>query len=220
MQIKNALVVIAHPDDEVLGCAGLIRKLSSEGKQVSLMFLNNGCNLREDFDPANIKSQINAVADLLGASNVVVSNFETAEFEKYSQNSFNNEVATVVKMFEIDTIITHDSNDLHKDHRIVNEAAMVAGRFKSGSKVKNILTFPVISSSDISPTWKFAPNLYVDIADHLQTKKDAMKLYRTEYNEMVVNRGDDAIETWARFFGLQSNHTYAEAYRIIRATYD
>ncbi len=220
MKFNKILVIISHPDDEVLGCAGFIKKLTNEGKEVNILYLNDGCNIRPNFDKLELAKQMTDVCQLLGVANCYAENYRTAEFERYPQNRVNNTVSDYVKRLQPDTILTHDAYDLHKDHRITHEAVMVASRFKKGSTVKNLLTFPVISSSDISPKWKFAPNYYVDISDTLQTKMDAMKLYVTEYSEMMHNRGDDAISTWARFFGLQSNMMHAEAFTIIRGSYD
>ena len=38
----NILVVSAHPDDEILGCGGLIYKLGNSGAIVNIIFLTNG----------------------------------------------------------------------------------------------------------------------------------------------------------------------------------
>ena len=40
MTSKNALVVVAHPDDEVLGCGGMIAKLSKQGTKVNILFIS------------------------------------------------------------------------------------------------------------------------------------------------------------------------------------
>ena len=43
---KKVLVIAAHPDDEALGCGGTIYKLSSEGHNVSVLFLSDGVSSR------------------------------------------------------------------------------------------------------------------------------------------------------------------------------
>lgn len=39
---SNVLIVAPHPDDEVLGCSGLIQRLLREGKQVDVVILSGG----------------------------------------------------------------------------------------------------------------------------------------------------------------------------------
>ena len=43
LDIKDKVLVVApHPDDEVLGCSGLIQRLLSEGKRVDVVILSGG----------------------------------------------------------------------------------------------------------------------------------------------------------------------------------
>ena len=39
---NSVLIVAPHPDDEVLGCSGLIQRLLNEGKQVDVAILSGG----------------------------------------------------------------------------------------------------------------------------------------------------------------------------------
>ena len=39
---KKILVVAAHPDDEVLGCGGTIRRFTKKGAKVKILFLSDG----------------------------------------------------------------------------------------------------------------------------------------------------------------------------------
>ena len=38
--MKNVLVVVAHPDDEILGCGGTIAYHSSHGDTVRVLFIS------------------------------------------------------------------------------------------------------------------------------------------------------------------------------------
>ncbi|MDF2721650.1 MAG: hypothetical protein K0Q59_1325, partial [Paenibacillus sp.] len=42
MTIKRALVICGHPDDEVLGIGGTIKKLTNEGTEVTVLMFANG----------------------------------------------------------------------------------------------------------------------------------------------------------------------------------
>lgn len=43
LEIKDKVLIVApHPDDEVLGCSGLIQRLLSEGKRVDVVILSGG----------------------------------------------------------------------------------------------------------------------------------------------------------------------------------
>ena len=52
---KKILVVVAHPDDEVLGCGGTILKYINEGYKIDLITLTDGVSSR------NLKKQKNTI---------------------------------------------------------------------------------------------------------------------------------------------------------------
>ncbi len=215
---QRVLVVVAHPDDEVLGCGGTIRKLVDLGADVHVVYMNNGCDLREPFDASVIRKQIEEAAAVLGAT-ISVNCYATARFGEYDTLEFNSSIQSVVNELCPDLVMTHDHNDLHQDHRKVHEAVMIACRFKPTSTVKAVWTFPVISSSDISPRWAFEPDVFVSLTDkQLQSKINAMTHYKFELKQMAELRGEVGIKSWATFYGLQSGCKYAEPFRVLKMT--
>ena len=46
MKIKKILFVVAHPDDEVLGCGVIIKKFISQGLQIKIIILGEGSSCR------------------------------------------------------------------------------------------------------------------------------------------------------------------------------
>jgi LmbE family N-acetylglucosaminyl deacetylase len=212
---KKVLVVVAHPDDEVLGCAGYLLEAKHRGINTHVLYLNNGCNFRKDFNSKEIACQVHNVSKILGFK-PHIENFKTGMFDTYARNEIASVIDSYVKRIKPDTVITHISNDLHQDHRIVNEATFIACRFKSNSSVRNIMEMPVISSSEINPNFDFKPTLFVDVTNHIKEKIKAMEEYIFEVEAFKELRGESGIEGWGRFYGMHIGVQYAEAFKLIR----
>lgn len=214
MKIKRLAVIVAHPDDEVLGCGGLLLKLKNEVK-IDILYLNNGNDLRGNGKVVRYNDQI-ALVNLKLKSGCLVQNFPSARFDTEPIHDIVQSIEGFLEETEADTILTHDINDLHQDHIAVHKAVLIASRFTGKSKVKNIVTFPVISSSEVNPSWKFNPNMYVDISDVIGQKIKLMEIYEDELNAMSFHRGTEGIRIWAKFYGMRSNMKYAEVYNVLR----
>ena len=48
MNKKKVLVIVAHPDDEVLGCGGTIAKHKDIGDEVTVLIMSDGVNSRDE----------------------------------------------------------------------------------------------------------------------------------------------------------------------------
>ena len=212
---KKVLVIVSHPDDEVLGCGGLLMEYHVRNYKTYVLYLNNGCHYRNNFDASEIKNQIHNVAKILGF-HPIIENLKSGEFDSYGQRYINDIVKSYVDKIQPEIVVTHISNDLHHDHQITNIASMVASRFMHNSCVKKILEMPVISSSEINPKFDFTPNLFLDISQYIDLKQMAMEEYVYEVESFNELRGKSGIEGWARFYGMHIGVEYAEAYKIIR----
>lgn len=69
----KVLIVAPHPDDEVLGCSGLIQRLLSEGKQVDVVILSGGgkshagcCKIDESILIESRRNLSRKAAEILG----------------------------------------------------------------------------------------------------------------------------------------------------------
>ena len=211
---KNIAVIVAHPDDEVLGCGGLLLKLKDKCK-INILYLNGGNDFRVNGDNFGYSHQVAAVNGVLKSS-FEIERLQSAYFDASPIHTLVQKIERFLEATQADTILTHDINDLHQDHLAVHKAVLIASRFTGSSRVKNIITFPVISSSEVNPSWRFNPNMYVDISDVIDRKIQLMDIYQEELNAMSFHRGTEGIKIWARFFGMRSNMEYAEVYHVLR----
>ena len=96
---------------------------------------------------------------------------------------------------------------------------MVALRSKYDHPVRRIYAYETLSETGISfPTAEkaFVPNVYVDISDFLEQKKEALHCYASQVGEFPDLRSPEAVEALARFRGATVNVQAAEAFMLIR----
>ena len=77
-EMNKVLVVVAHPDDEVLGCGGTIARHADFGDQVQVLIVAEGLTSRQQVrDRAKVKNELSDLAkaaqtagSILGAAGV------------------------------------------------------------------------------------------------------------------------------------------------------
>jgi LmbE family N-acetylglucosaminyl deacetylase len=80
-----------------------------------------------------------------------------------------------------------------------------------------VLSYETPSSTEYAPeTTGFEPTLFVEIADHLDTKINGFECYDTETREYPHPRSARALRALARTRGAASNSAAAEAFDVLR----
>ena len=99
---KTILIIVAHPDDEVLGCGATIARLISEGYKAYCLFLGNGKASRHNKvtnklkkEQAMLNREARAAASVLGISEIF---FEDYPDQKYDTVPFLSIVKSVEKI--------------------------------------------------------------------------------------------------------------------------
>ena len=88
---KNILVVVAHPDDETIGCGGVIRKHIEEGHNVYCIAFTNGVGARShnkkqlNLEINSRKKNANLAAKILGFSWLNIYNYPDNQLDKISK---------------------------------------------------------------------------------------------------------------------------------------
>ena len=224
---NSVLVVAAHPDDEILGCGGTMTRLAREGHEVRIAILAEGMSSRyahrEDADQRQLQhlhSQAQKAADKVGAKELVLCKLPDNRLDTVPLLEVVKLVEELIARFRPEIIYTHHSGDLNADHGVVHRAVLTATRPAAGQAVREIYAFEVPSSTEWAfQRWEpvFRPNMFVDIAETLETKIEALACYDTETRKFPHPRSAEALRAIATRWGSVAGLQAAEAFELIRS---
>jgi len=211
----NILVIAPHPDDEVLGCGGTIKRYTKEGHDVFLGIVTKAYT--PDWSKDFIKSREKEIASAiksLGIKKAFFLNLPTVKLDTIPQKDLNLKIGTVVAKVDPDILYIPYGGDLNKDHRLLFEACLVAAR-PVGNNIKKILAYETPSETEwgIKP---FTPNIYVNITGTMDDKLKAMKCYKSELRKYPHPRSLENITVLAKHRGAEVGLLAAEAFVLVR----
>ncbi len=221
---NNILVVVAHPDDEVLGCGGTIAKHILNGDTVNLIVMSDGESSRTNIK--NIKKKINLrikslekSSQILGINKIFKFNFPDNKFDSLPLLDIIQKIEPLIKKIKPDIIYTHYINDLNIDHRIVAMSINTICRPSFIKKMpKKIFSFEVLSSTELNfmNNNQFNPNYFVDISKTFKLKIKAIKQYKSEIRDFPNGRSLKGIEVLSNYRGLSCGFKNAEAFILLK----
>jgi LmbE family N-acetylglucosaminyl deacetylase len=228
MNFERVLIVVAHPDDEVLGCGGTIAKLLSEGKTVRIVIVAEGSSCRFDRDQIACDASLAAIrqrrgfADqamaVLRVKDVVFHDLPCGRLDQVPIIDIGKIVEAHIREFRPDTVFTHSGTDANSDHRTVFNAVITATRPLPGSCVRHVLTMEILSSSEWRFVDTFHPTYFVDIGEHLAKKIQAFDCYYpTEGQAFPHPRCEEGLRVHACMRGMQVGVRHAEAFQLVRS---
>lgn len=217
----NILVIAAHPDDEILGVGGTIRRHALAGDEVHILIACEGVSMRyAEEHRRRLQQQSQRAAEILGVKSV---SFGDLPDQKLDTLALVDVIATVERAVETarpSTVYTHFGGDVNRDHQILFQAVQVATRPYAAPGVRETLVFETPSSTEWgapSVHGAFQPEVYVDISSTLEAKIDAFCCYEREVRPAPHPRSPESLraraETWGSHIGVRA----AEPFQVVRA---
>lgn len=209
------LVIGAHPDDELLGTAGTLKKFVNEGYKVISVITALG---RKE-EAHHIQKFGRLANQEIGIEEVIFLEHVNLELEMIPLHELTKEIEQLIKRYKPVKIFTHHYGDLNKDHQITFQAVLTAARPIPYMPPIELITFETVSSSEwgaFGCEKTFKPNYFVDVTETMENKLNALKHYDLEMRAFPHPRSYEGIEYLGRVRGMSVGVPYAEAFEIIR----
>lgn len=221
------LVIAPHPDDEVINCGGLIKRVKEAGGTVYVLYLTVGTS--NDFGTNNTSDakgridEIKAVVKFMNIDGWHVAfkgdNYHL-KLDTIAQREIINEIERgkelSLETLQPNVIAFPSFTDYNQDHRAAATAAFAACR-PAPQIDKHVPTTVLTGESPMEgwsyPFGKLQPNVYINLTkEQAQSKVDAMKLYRSQLRGTGHPRHIDTLLALAQVRGSTIGTSYAEAY--------
>ncbi len=221
----NYLIVVAHPDDEVLGAGAAIHKLINEGHNVAVAIMVSKADARKNLS-ATLSADEKKAMSILGVKKVYHADFPNIRMNTVPHLDLVQFMEFCIDDWKADAIITHHPSDTNIDHKETGKAANAACRLfqrKEGvPKLKEFLYMEVPSSTEWSLNTaenRFSPNLFVEVGElGVKKKIEALEAYTGVMRPYPHPRSGKAIEGLAAYRGSEGGCDYAEAFECVFRT--
>ncbi len=218
--MATILVVAPHPDDEILGCGGVMARHAAAGDSVQVLIVTRG--VPELFPPAIIEQtrrELREAHALLQVAGVTFLDYPAPKLDTIPGHQLADSIGQVIRTVQPSVLYLPHRGDIHLDHQAVYQAGLVAARPRPGGGVTRILTYETLSETEwASPQADaaFVPTVFCDITAYLEVKLAAMACLVSQVHEPPNSRSLRTIEALARYRGATVGLHAAEAFMLVR----
>jgi len=228
---KHAMSIQAHPDDQDFTVAGTIAKWTKAGCEfVSIIITSGDSGSNDPAKGADYKPQLarlreaeqKAANKVLGIKETVFLHYPDGELVATIQ--LRKDLTRLIRKFKPEVVVTGDPSGWfygneyinHPDHRAAAEAATYAVFPSAGTR----MIFPDLLDEGLLPHnvkrlyihGNEKPDTWVDIAETLDTKIEALKKHISQGDTHDV---DQWMHEWAEREGKEKGIKYSESYRVM-----
>ncbi|HKO02081.1 MAG TPA: PIG-L family deacetylase [Thermoanaerobaculia bacterium] len=220
----NILAVMAHPDDEILGCGATLARLRAEGHHVYTSILCSHADARAD-RPDDLKRFASEAAAMIGVEESANYEFANIRFNTVPHIEMVKAIEKAILRFRPEWVFTHHPSDLNIDHRVCYEATVAAVMLPQRlttdvppTLIKKVFLCEVLSSTDWAPSSgpAFQPNAFVNVAETFPQKLEALAHFAGAMKPFPHSRSLENVRHLAHLRGAQAGLELAEAFHVIR----
>ena len=218
----NYLIVVAHPDDEVLGAGATICKLIMQGNKVAVAIMSGHAAARNNRS-ATLSEDEEKAMSIMGVEKVYHADFPNIKMNTVPHLELVQYIEQCIEDWQAEVIFTHHPSDTNIDHQETSRAAVAACRLfqrKEGIPQLRELSYMEVPSSTEwslnSAENRFTPNKFVEIGKSgVEKKLEALSAYTGVMRPYPHPRSVEALTGLAASRGAQAGCAYAEAFESV-----
>tara|TARA_B100000768_G_scaffold181879_1_gene207099 strand:+ start:1669 stop:2337 length:669 start_codon:yes stop_codon:yes gene_type:complete len=215
------LIIAPHPDDEVLGAGGFIRKSFEEEHEVVVLTVSGHLPPIYSRDAYDITvREATKAHKILGVSEAINLEVPATMVANLPVSELNDMMLKVVTDVKPQSVLI-PYPDRHIDHRAIFDSALVATRpvGSVGESIEIVAAYETLSETHwnaphIEPN--FTPNWVVNITDQVDKKLEALGCFESQIHPFPHPRSIEAARGLSVFRGTQAGFAYGESFHIIR----
>lgn len=222
----NVLAVVAHPDDELLGCGATLRRLADEGHDVFSCVLSSNADARHA--RPDLERLHNVAADssrMVGIQETMSHTFPNIKLNTVPHLDIVHAIEEAILRFRPSWIFAHYGGDLNIDHRVAYETTMAAASLPQRMSrdidphlIERIYLFEILTSTDWA--WPsgagFTPNAFVSVEKTFDRKIEALECFEGALKAPPHARTAANLRALAQVRGAQAGVPLAEAFQLVR----
>ena len=209
-EMKNILILGAHPDDVEFGMGGTLARIQRLKKSTIRVVIFSNCDesLPSGFETGTLTKECIESLSIYGLDS---SEIKFYDFKVRNFNQSRQEILDVIiqeyRSAQFDTVFFPSSSDTHQDHWVVSHEAMRA------CKKSTMLGYEMPWN-----TFESKKNFYFEISDKdLQVKINSIKKYKSQGNRQYAST--IVQESVAISGGVAIGKEGAEGFELIRGIF-
>lgn len=220
----SVLVVVAHPDDESLGCGATLAAATKEGVTARACILSGGADARRHRPSGDaLVAQTRGASRILGLEDPVLGSFPNIAMNTVPHLELVQFIEAAIVSTSANVIFTHHPADLNDDHRRVSEACRAAARLwqrRAGiPALRAFYHMEILSSTDWAfpaDGLPFRPNTFVPVNRWaMKQKLSALDAYEGVMRQPPHSRSAKVVQALAVLRGAQAHVPWAEAFECV-----
>lgn len=222
---KKILIISPHPDDEIIGCGGLIAHNKIIKSKTSVLYITVGSSRqlvtgKTDFETRN--SEIKNVSEYGNFDyKILFKDKYFVELDTLPQKKLIDLIEDYIDEKKPDLVFIPLGDSYNQDHRATFNASITALRpapISVRHMVKNVFVYEEPYNWSLNNSFK--PNFYLNTEEVEDEKIKLMKLHLTQDRDFPFARSKENLIARMRIRGSECGLKSAEAYQLLRGSFE